>query len=98
MKKIIITSILVLISPVAHAVTCNIPSECKKVLNASFSAGGDKTIINYVQLTCETKSDEYKTFTYEISSWAGLFGLNRFTVPNKITYTQSKLSEFECKK
>lgn len=84
-------------STTTHAATCQLPASCEKLITASFSAGGDKTIVNYIQATCETK-DGHETYIHEITSWAGLIGFNRITIPDNVKYTKSNNPKFTCAK
>lgn len=81
----------------ASVLMCSLPNDCRRVINAEFDAGGDNSVSNHVQVTCETEHGVRTSIAWILDGW-GIIGLNRLAMPTSVSYAGGNGAELSCTK
>lgn len=94
MKKLLALFILLPSVSLADGL-CKIPKDCE-VISSEFSTGGGNKVSYLMEVDCKTKDGFVKYVDWQISA-GSLFGIGRFTAPDKIVFKKANVKKLECK-
>ncbi len=100
MKILILILICVLMTSMTFAgdiIRCKQPSKCEKIVDSEYSTGGGKKTFILYEGGCYTKDGQYVKYMTKMTSFSGMMGFGRWTVPDKITFVKSNVDKLECK-
>lgn len=77
--------------------TCYYPETCEKIASSEYSTGGGDSIVQYIELDCVNKNQEYVKYVDLVGSLSGAFGFGRLTIPQKIVFKKHSEDTLKCK-
>lgn len=104
MQKMLIFSMTLLLivfstrsSQAKNIMTCYYPETCEKIASSEYSTGGGDSVIQYIELDCVNKNQEYVKYMDSMGSLSGAFGFGRLTIPRKIVFKKHSEDTLKCK-
>lgn len=104
MQKMLIFSMTLLLivfftgsSQAKDLMMCYYPETCEKIASSEYSTGGGDSIIQYIELDCVNRNQEYVKYIDSMNSLSGAFGFGRLTIPKKVIFKKHSKDILECK-
>lgn len=97
MKNIclIVSLVIMCVGGSVNAATCLVPKGCE-IISSEFSTGGGDKVSYIMEVDCKQPGGMITKYTHWRISAGSLFGVGRFTMPRKITFSQHSKDELVC--
>lgn len=86
MKKLLLGFLLLSTISFANTVIVTLPYNTEKIISSDYSTGGGDKSIVYLEVLVKLKDGRCVMYIDECLSVSGIFGIGRFTIPNKFEY------------